>query len=210
MDFDFRLAIGGKEFADVSQGLNTVANSWTTSVARTTPQFQQELRAHLQVVAKQVAARHSGSTTTETSLASRTGEGVRSIEKGVVVTGGALGATVAAFLVAPHLVIHETGGVLKPRTGKYLTMPLKAAKNPDGTPKYLHARQWLNTFVGRSRKGNLLIFQKRGRRIVPLYLLLESIRIKPRLGLRQAVATASLERFIEKTAKNLMGEMSRV
>lgn len=84
--------------------------------------------------------------------------------------------------------IHETGGVITPRRSKYLTVPLPAALNRDGTPKKKSARKWKNTFVIKSKKGNLIIMQNRGRgkKPVPLYVLKPSVRIRPRLGLNSA------------------------
>jgi hypothetical protein len=43
------------------------------------------------------------------------------------------------------------------------------------------ARDWPNTFVRRSRRGNLIIFQRRGREIIPLYLLRKTVIINRRL-----------------------------
>ncbi len=47
------------------------------------------------------------------------------------------------------------------------------ALNANGTPIKLSAREWTNTFVAKSKAGNLIIFQKRGRQIAPLYVLEE-------------------------------------
>jgi hypothetical protein len=40
--------------------------------------------------------------------------------------------------------------------------------------------------VQRSRKGNLIIFQRRGKDAVPLYLLKPQVTIKARLGMEKA------------------------
>ena len=66
-----------------------------------------------------------------------------------------------------------------------MTIPLDAALNANGTPKKKRARDWKDTFVAKSKRGNLIIFQKRGRRIVPLYVLKKRVRIPARLGLRK-------------------------
>jgi hypothetical protein len=91
------------------------------------------------------------------------------------------------FRLNRYMAMHEKGGVIRAKTSNYLTIPLPAALNGNGTPRQLSARQWQGTFVARSRAGNLIIFQKRGRDIVPLYVLKKSIRIRARLGLKKTL-----------------------
>ncbi len=62
-------------------------------------------------------------------------------------------------------------------------VPLPAALTATGKPKKMGPRQWRNTFIAESRKGNLLLFQRQGRKLVPLYVLKSKVRIRPRLGL---------------------------
>ena len=83
-----------------------------------------------------------------------------------------------------YLRTQEYGATIRPKTAKYLTVPLKAALDTRGVPLRQRARDWENTFVKKGKSGNLIIFQKRGRTIVPLYVLLKRVRIPPRLGMR--------------------------
>lgn len=81
----------------------------------------------------------------------------------------------------PYSEIHETGGVITPKSVKYLTIPLAAALTPSGVPKKSRARDWPNTFVGKSKGGALIIFQKVGKKnLIPLYVLKRSSRIPAR------------------------------
>jgi hypothetical protein len=65
-----------------------------------------------------------------------------------------------------------------------------------GVPLRKRARDWQNTFVARSRKGNLIIFQKRGRKnIRPLYLLKPEVTIRPRLGMEKNIHGQMLPYF---------------
>lgn len=66
--------------------------------------------------------------------------------------------------------IHEEGGEIKPVNVKYLTIPLPAAKTKAGVARG-GARSYDDTFVKKSKAGNLIIFQKQGKQIVPLFLL---------------------------------------
>lgn len=94
----------------------------------------------------------------------------------------------ARFSIPGYMGIHERGGVIRPRRARYLTIPLPAALDTRGVALRARARDWPNTFVAKSRAGNLIIFQKRGRRdVVPLYVLKKSVRIPPRLGLTRTL-----------------------
>jgi hypothetical protein len=80
-----------------------------------------------------------------------------------------------------YLVIHEMGGVIRGH-GKLLTIPLPAALNSQGLP-IRGIRQWENTFIARSHAGNIIVFQRRLNEVVPLYVLVPQVRIRPRLGM---------------------------
>jgi hypothetical protein len=96
---------------------------------------------------------------------------------------------VEASIAGPR--IHELGGVITPRRSRYLAIPLDNALNFQGVPLRPGPRFWKDTFVRKSRKGNLIIFQKRGPgKIVPLYLLKKRVRIPARLGLQATLDTA--------------------
>jgi hypothetical protein len=70
--------------------------------------------------------------------------------------------------------IQETGGVIRPKRGKYLTVPLDAARTRAGASRG-SARDFPNTFV-----RNNIIYQKTGKKtIVPLFALVRSVTIKP-------------------------------
>lgn len=73
-----------------------------------------------------------------------------------------------------YAAIHETGGTIKAKRAKYLTIPLPAAMTPRGVLRK-PARQWTDTFV-----RNKIIFQKKGKKVVPLFVLKESVTIPAR------------------------------
>jgi len=49
------------------------------------------------------------------------------------------------------------------------------------------ARDYPRTFVARSRRGNLIIFQKQGKSVIPLFLLKPNVKIPARLNLGRAL-----------------------
>jgi hypothetical protein len=59
------------------------------------------------------------------------------------------------------------------------------------------ARDWPNTFVAKTKAGNLVIFQKRGATIVPLYVLKTQVTIPPRLNMRTSL-DAGLPYFVDR------------
>jgi len=77
---------------------------------------------------------------------------------------------------------------IRPRSARYLTVPLEAAKTAAGVARG-RARDFDETFVRRSRAGHLIIFQRQGDgQISPLFLLLPEVTIPARPALRPTVA----------------------
>lgn len=195
-------------YSDASRGMQILREDFEAAARRIQPMLALELRRHLQSTAQLLAQRHSGSWpggTTATTLSRRSGEAMDSLKKGVRVTSGVAGVE-GSMSGAFYLTIHEYGGTIRATRAQYLTIPLREALNSNGTPKKRSAREWNNTFVGQSKKGNLIIFQKRGRLIVPLYVLKKEVKIKARLGLRQAQADA-MDEFVDRVAKAVRQEI---
>lgn len=68
--------------------------------------------------------------------------------------------------------ILETGGIIRPKKGKYLAIPIGEAKTKSGVSRG-RPRDFANTFI---RKG--IIFQKYGKNSIrPLFLLKKSVTI---------------------------------
>lgn len=106
------------------------------------------------------------------------------------VRGDSLGTIEAEAYSAgnPYARIQEEGDTITPKKGQYLTIPLDAARQGDrrGAITRASARNFANTFFLETRAGKLLIMQKQGAgNIVPLFLLVESVTLKPRLGFRK-------------------------
>lgn len=204
------LQYGSKTFGSVQEGMNQVVadlrKSWDGSVREASV----ALRAYLTEVAQELANRHSKpwpGGTSDNSLSSRSGEGVRSILRSVKVRGTTWETLSGEIGGRDYLGIHEYGGTMIGKGGKMLTIPLPAALNSKGVaPPF--ARQFRDTFVGRSKKGNLLIFQRRGAEIVPLYILVDKVTIRPRLGMRKELE-AQIPYFIEQATDRVVNEIMR-
>lgn len=178
----------GKMFAQAFQAVMAMSQDMEEGRRRRLPMIvRRALENYLNRVLIEVTNRNSGtfpSGTTANSLSRRTGYGIKSIRDSSGVSGGSTLQSIVLYVGgADYMRIHETGGVIRPKSGKYLTIPLPEALNGDGTPKRRSARDWNDTFIQKSRNGNLLIFQKRGGSIMPLYVLKTSVTIPPRLGL---------------------------
>lgn len=194
---DFR----NKRFQQAATGLQYLAGQMEKGVGGFGHLLSEHLKTHLKREMATLAMKHStpypGGTSSK-SLSRRSGRGVTAIKNAATVFGGTTINSVYAELRLPREVaVHEHGAVITPKRAKYLTIPLDAALNSNGTPKKRSARMWSNTFVGTSKKGNLLIFQKTAGGIIPLYALKKSVKIPPRLGLVDHTK-AGLPRFIDR------------
>ncbi len=85
----------------------------------------------------------------------------------------------------PYGRAHELGAVIRPKTGQWLTIPLNAAKTASGVARG-PARSFSNTFFLK-KGGNLLLMQKKGDQIVPLFVLKKEVRIPKRPFLRPGI-----------------------
>jgi hypothetical protein len=184
MTASLSLKFSGKTYDDASKGILDAISQLRSSVDGQPKVLGKVMREYLDHVADQIANKHSGDGGGGT-LAKVSGKAMRSVVKSVRVTGSSWESLRGSIGGVSYLGIHEYGGTIRSK-GKLLTIPLPAAKARTGqAPPF--ARQWKNTFVATSRAGNLLIFQRRGREIIPLYLLVERVTIPPRLGMRETL-----------------------
>ena len=80
--------------------------------------------------------------------------------------------------------IQEEGGKIEAPPGRYLAVPLKAAKTAAGVQRK-PPRQWNDTFFLKSKKGTLLLMQKRGADMIPLFAMVKKVTIPGNLGFHQ-------------------------
>ncbi|MCL4743842.1 MAG: hypothetical protein KJZ83_00355 [Burkholderiaceae bacterium] len=205
LEFEFR----NQRYRDAQKGLEAFARHVRQDWDGAAKVLGRELRSFLNSVATALSRRHTNpwpGGTGEKTLSRRSGELVASIEKSVRVKGGTFDNLTGYISAAFPGIVHEFGATIKPRTAKFLTVPLPAALDSKGVPLKKKARDWNNTFVARSKAGNLLIFQRRGSQIVPLYVLKSSVTIPPRLGMR-ATLQAGLPYFVDRVMDQLVKDI---
>jgi len=205
IEFDFK----GKRYKDAAKGIKAFSKDFEDSISRTGPVLRRELQDYLNQVTNALAKRHGNpwpGGTSGNSLSKRSGTMIADIKNSVEVRGKDL-ADIEGEIGGPaRLSIHEFGGVIRAKKAKFLTIPLPAALNSDGTPKKRSAREWDKTFVKQSKKGNLLIFQKRGKDIVPLYVLKPKVTIPPRLNMGNTLR-AGADMFVDKAMDAMVKEI---
>lgn len=178
------VSYGNKRFNDALVGLHALADTLDRNVQDFGHVVGREMRVFINDELAKLAARHSGSTTTDTALAKRTGTLTSALLKDGTVHDAPKVADVWGEITLPgEYRIQEYGGTIRPTKGEYLFIPLPAALNADGSPRYRNPRQWRGTFIAESKAGNLILFQRVGRKLTPLYALKREARVRPRLGL---------------------------
>jgi len=171
------------QLKELQESLNRISPRYRDSVTRKafkdlTIQTEKQLKINL---TNRILHVRSG------RLRSSIGSLVKDEEKDLV---GLVGSGVRQGDRVKYANIHETGGVIRPKRGKYLAIPLSSALT--GSRGQLRggatsARDFPNTFFIKSKAGNLLIMQKQGGGAVPLFLLLRSVKIPARYYMTKTV-----------------------
>lgn len=173
----------------------TLGKNITATVERGVRKMKKPMEQTLNAVFDELKQRHSNRWTPsglfgsylEDRLHRRTGKGLRSIRDSISVKENRKKGVVGS-ITAGDMSIHESGGVVRPTSGKYLAIPTVYVLTATGRPRVSGPRDWPNTFARKTENGYLFIFQRqRGNVIIPLYLLKRRVRIPARLGLRKAV-----------------------
>jgi hypothetical protein len=189
MALQTRAFYAGREYGVARDAVLALDRVLTVDMRQRLPRIlQTSLERYLKRVATIVATRNSRpypGGKSPSSLSRRSGSAVASIHDSVRATPSQRVEGVRGYIGGNfYLRTHEFGAVIRATRSEYLTIPLPAALDSNGVPLRRSARMWANTFVARSRRGNLLIFQNRpGGAIVPLYVLKREVRIPPRLGM---------------------------
>lgn len=216
LGFNFR----GKRFRRAELGLEAFSQSLGVPLRRMGPHARKELKDILDTVALAMDMRHSipWSKTAPVGvkgkragkLYRRSGKLMRGLKRSVRVRGTVqtLEGEIGGFPVKSWAGVHEYGATIKTKRAKYLTVPLPAALTSKGVPKKKGARDWQNTFVAKSKRGNLIIFQRRGKKkLIPLYVLKKRVRIPARMGLGptlQKAAPVFVDRLFDRLVKELV------
>lgn len=187
--FEFGVEYKGRRYESAAVGLEALARNLGGGMDGVADAIKAELLDFLRDTANDLIEFHSADWSPSgmggPALKRRSGRALRSIAESVQVTGDNIDNIRGMIGGVGYLKIHEYGGTINAKNSRYLTIPLPPALRANGTPKMKSARDWPNTFVITSKKGNKLICQRRGKQVVPLYLLRRSVRIPARLGMRR-------------------------
>lgn len=181
------IQVGGKVFTDLVAAFDHLGDGIEKAFDQGFVAAKPALMQQLYKVAQKMKQMHGnpwggGVASGSKNLQRRSGDGLESIFKSIQ-TLTSNKQLVMASISAGSLSFHEEGGTIRAKSAQYLTIPLPAAMDPRGVPLRERARQWDNTFVKKSKKGNLIIFRKipGARELTPLYILKTSVYIRPRL-----------------------------
>lgn len=104
---------------------------------------------------------------------------------------GSLIKTLLGSMGVVYARIQEFGGLIKPKRGKYLAIPLSAAKTKAGVARYASPRDIPGLVFLKSKTGNPILAQRvaKGKKskLVPMFVLVKSVTLKPTLGLRDTI-----------------------
>ncbi len=211
LDFEFR----NRRFRDAAKGLEAFAGQLGRNAEKLPAELEKALKEFLAEVRKALISRHSKPfsnpanvpATGERDLLRRTG-GVEGIRAFTSRTGKDIEGVAGGLVVPFPISVHEKGATIRAKRAQFLTIPLSAALDSRGVPLRASARQWENTFVQRSRRGNLLIFQKRAAGIVPLYLLKRQVTLPPRLEAQESLE-AGREFFIDEATERMFKALQK-
>lgn len=214
-DVAIELEWRNKRYSSVQKGLEAVGADIEADMEKIGPIVRSVLERYMRGVVKSVQDRTSRAYPSGTSragafpgtLSRRSGTLYASLSpERIKVTGKGADDIAVSFTLTGIAVVHENGATITPKRAKYLTIPLPAALNANGTPKLPNARAWKDTFIIKSKKGNLLIVQKSGRNgITPLYVLKKSVTIPKRLAFKEAFE-AGRDLVADEIAKQVIRE----
>jgi 3D (Asp-Asp-Asp) domain-containing protein len=191
---------GGRRFKRASRGLLAFSGSLGAAIDSMQPRTKKALKNYLDTVATAMTARHNARWSPGSKLPTgpsggklhrRSGSATRQLRTGVRVFDLGSKVVVGTISGPGYLVIHEYGGIITPRRSQWLTIPTEHALDSRGVPLRQKSRDWPNTYVRRNSQGGLTIFQDRGGRAVPLYVLVKRVKIPRRLGLGHTIRKSS-------------------
>jgi hypothetical protein len=106
--------------------------------------------------------------------------------------------------------VHEYGATITPNRRTYLAVPMESVLTSTGRALFGYGpMDWHDTFVWKSKSGLLFIaqWQAGGDEIVPLYRLMKSVYVPPRLGFRAMWDSAKFRNYRSNT---ISGELAKL
>ena len=207
------LTYKGQTYREAAVALRAIAKERRVMVDRLAPVLRQAIERHLDGVIAELTRRHSGpwpGGTSQRTLSKRSGRLAEALARSRRSSGRRFRNVVGRIVIPSPYGIHEFGGTIAAEKAAFLTIPLPAALDSKGVPLKKRARDWDDTFTRTSKAGNLLIFQRRGKEIVPLYVLKRSVTVPARLGVGELLGASAeqlsneLGPLLDKTLRDLV------
>lgn len=203
----------GKRYQDVERGLLAVAGDLEDRLEAIEPIVKAILRDYMKAVVtsvrQRIATPYPGGTSPAGEfpgrLSRRSGRLLASMSLNKIGVSRTKNPIEVTYRLDGIAAVHERGATITPKRAQYLTIPLPPALTSLGTPKLPSARDWKDTFVIKSKKGNLLIVQRVGKEIVPLYVLKKKVVIPKRLAFGEAFQ-AGKDYLADKIAQDVIRE----
>ncbi len=210
--FKLSARIAGRHYEDAARGMGDLGKHFDDLGKKLPRLIEGEIRNILLLVQAELAARHgspwspgqrnpTGDRTGRLSV--RSGALQRHLAKPAVVKIKGQEIIVGQIVLPGKVGIHEDGGKIQARSKKFLAIPLPAALTSRGQRKLRDTRAHGNTFVIKSKRGNLLVVMKKGDQLIPLYLLKKSVTIPARLGV-QATMNSRIAGFTDSTINRII------
>jgi len=155
------------------------------------------LRTHSRLLVTHIRANYLTGGTTRTRLRKRTGKlssSLQPLRVKKISTGYRAGVKFGAKYASTHVGKKGKVTTIRPKSAKMLAIPLSAAKTGRGVPrgKPKDKNVFGDTFIAKSKRGNLIIFGKQKRQkgknvgktfgnIVPLFVLKKKVKVRARI-----------------------------
>ena len=194
MDAQFR----NLRHVQAEEGLAQLAKTFGLKTTGLTPLYKRLLKDYLVSVGQAMVEKHSSPYPNRAgeNLMVRSGEGMKSrtLPENIKIDVKRSGKKITGKgeLHGKFYLRTQEGMHIKAKKANYLTIPLPAAMDKKGLPLKKSASEWPNTFVTKTKNGNLIIAQRKSKKeITALYLLRKSVYIPPRLRLKESFQDTS-------------------
>jgi len=162
--------------------------------------YQARIRAvfdlNTYLMATYIKQRMLSGPTTSKSLSVRTGKARRTTRQKKASTSGKRvsgGILFGAGYMRTHVGRRGKKVTIRPKTKQYLTIPLPAAKTAAGRLRgSARSGVFQDTFIAKSKKGNLIVFGKfgKGGTVRPLFVLKKKVVITQRIDTKEIMRIA--------------------
>lgn len=169
---------------EIKSNFKKVEASLVRKSVKLEPEIKKDLKFWGLESVNHIKTKRFGGKTTDSSLANRSGQLRARMDFEVEVAGGLVDGSFKNNL--PYAAIHEFGGTIKPKKGTYLSIPLDHVKTAGGVARG-GPRDYPDLVFVQTGKNNPILFDTAGNQFEPAFVLVKSVTIKARLGIRETI-----------------------